>query len=255
LADENKQPEEKQEKSEKKQSKQEPKKIEQETPPKTEHTEEPEPTPTKTEKIPEDTTDIKPDTSDEKQIDVQPVITDDPAKPPEVKKPIEATSPDKKVPKKGKKGKDDVPDDFQYIVRIANTDINGDYCVEFGLAQIKGVGRRLACLIADAASIKRSFKMGNLTDTQIKKIRDVLMKIDEIAPSWMLNHRKDYDTGKNVHLISAQVELSLRDDVNLLKKIRSYRGIRHESGLPTRGQRTRANSRSGLTLGVSKKKQ
>ena len=102
--------------------------------------------------------------------------------------------------------------------------------------------------------IKRSFKMGNLSETQIEKIRDVLMKIDEVAPPWMLNHRKDFDTGEDVHLISGEVELRLRDDVNLLKMIRSYRGIRHESRLPVRGQRTRANNRTGLTQGVSKKR-
>ena len=48
--------------------------------------------------------------------------------------------------------------------------------------------------------------------------------------------------------------MRLRDEINILKKIRSYRGIRHERGLPVRGQRTRANSRTGLTLGVSKKR-
>ena len=260
MADENKEPEEKQEKTEKKQSKLEPEKIEQVAPPKTEPIVEPEPTPTDSEKTteekqnhipPKEKTDTKPDKSDEKQTKEEPEKTVQPEKPQEEKKPKEVKSPDKKEPKKGK---DDKPDDFQYIVRIANADINGDYSVDLGLAQIKGVGRRLACLIADTAGIKRSFKMGNLSETQIEKIRDVLMKIDEVAPPWMLNHRKDFDTGEDVHLISGEVELRLRDDVNLLKMIRSYRGIRHESRLPVRGQRTRANNRTGLTLGVSKKR-
>jgi small subunit ribosomal protein S13 len=171
--------------------------------------------------------------------------------PPKPKKQQEQPPAEKK---KDKKDKDKKPDDFQYIVRIANADINGDYPLELGLAQIKGIGRRLACLIADSTGIKRSFKMGNLSDKQIEKIKETLMKIDEIAPAWMLNHRKDIDTGENQHIISGEVELRLRDDVNLLKMIRSYRGIRHESRLPVRGQRTRANNRTGLTLGVSKKK-
>ena len=50
------------------------------------------------------------------------------------------------------------------------------------------------------------------------------------------------------------IELRLRDEINIMKKIRSYRGIRHELGLPARGQRTRANNRKGLSLGVSKKR-
>ena len=95
-------------------------------------------------------------------------------------------------------------------------------------------------------------EMGFLKPGQIKEI---LEKIEEIAPGWMLNHRKDIDTGKDIHLISSDVDLRLRDDINLLKMIRSYRGVRHESGLSVRGQRTRANNRKGLALGVSKKRE
>jgi small subunit ribosomal protein S13 len=46
----------------------------------------------------------------------------------------------------------------------------------------------------------------------------------------------------------------LKDDINRLKMIRCYRGVRHESGHKVRGQRTRSNGRKGLTLGVSKNK-
>lgn len=169
-------------------------------------------------------------------------------KPEPKKKPAEA-KPDKKTKKK-----DDIDEDFQYIVRIANTDIDGDKNIVMGIAQIKGIGRHLATLIADATGIDKKIKMGKLSEVQIGKIRDVLENISSIAPGWMLNHRKDIDTGKDIHLISSDVDLRLRDDVNLLKMIRSYRGIRHEAGLAVRGQRTRANNRRGLALGVSKKR-
>ncbi len=186
---------------------------------------------------------------------------DEPTEKPQ-KEPKEAPSPkqdkkskiDKKQKKKEESKKADRPDDFQYIVRIANTDINGDYTLVYGLSQIKGIGRRLAYLIADTVDIPRNNKMGTLKDTEIEKIREALTRVEEIAPPWMLNHRNDYDSGDDIHLISTQVELRLRDDINLLKMIRSYRGIRHEFGLPVRGQRTRANNRTGLSLGVSKKK-
>ncbi|MBU0496326.1 MAG: 30S ribosomal protein S13 [Candidatus Thermoplasmatota archaeon] len=161
---------------------------------------------------------------------------------------------DKKQTKKDETKKSDRPDDFQYIVRIANTDINGDYTLVYGLSQIKGIGRRLAYLIADTVDIPRNNKMGTLKDTEVEKIREALTRVEEIAPPWMLNHRNEYDSGEDIHLISTQVDLRLRDDINLLKMIRSYRGIRHEFGLPVRGQRTRANNRTGLSLGVSKKK-
>jgi len=70
----------------------------------------------------------------------------------------------------------------------------------------------------------------------------------------MFNHRKDYETGNDIHLTGSEIDMRLRDEINIMKKIRSYRGIRHERGLRARGQRTRSNNRSGLTLGVSKKR-
>lgn len=163
--------------------------------------------------------------------------------------------PIKTEPKKDlKKSPEKKDEDFQYIVRIVNTDIDGEKNVVMGLAQIKGIGRHMAVLIADATRIDKKVKIGKLTDAQIEKIKEVLENIHNTAPGWMLNHRKDIDTGNDIHLISSEVDLRLRDDVNLLKMIRSYRGIRHESGLSVRGQRTRANNRKGLALGVSKKR-
>jgi small subunit ribosomal protein S13 len=69
----------------------------------------------------------------------------------------------------------------------------------------------------------------------------------------MLNHQKDIEIGKDTHFIGSDIEMKLRDEINIMKKIRSYKGIRHERGLTVRGQRTRANNRKGLTLGVSKR--
>ena len=167
-------------------------------------------------------------------------------------KPVEIDT--KKEPKKSAKKKDEKDSDFNYIVRIANTDVDGEKKVTLGLTQIKGLGRRMATLVTDAAGIDREIKCGNLTDHQLEKINEVLGNLGKKAPSWMLNHRKDFDTGDDIHLISTDVEMRLRDEINLLKMIRSYRGIRHESGLSVRGQRTRANNRKGLALGVSKKR-
>jgi small subunit ribosomal protein S13 len=69
----------------------------------------------------------------------------------------------------------------------------------------------------------------------------------------MVNRPSDWETGEDVHLFSSDVELRLRDDINRMKMIRCYRGIRHEQGQKVRGQRTRSNGRTGLTVGVIKK--
>lgn len=145
-------------------------------------------------------------------------------------------------------------DDFKYIIRIANTDIDGHKNVLHGLTAIKGVGMRVSTFIVDQSNIKRDKKVGDLSDKEIKSINTVLEGLNDNAPSWLVNHRKDKETGNDVHLIGSEIDMRLRDEINVMKKIRCYKGIRHERGLRARGQRTRANNRTGLTLGVSKKR-
>ncbi|MCK4349079.1 MAG: 30S ribosomal protein S13 [Thermoplasmatales archaeon] len=157
-------------------------------------------------------------------------------------------------PKDESEKKKDEKDDFRYIVRIANTDVAGEKTLARGLTSIKGIGTHMSILIIDMTGLDRNLKMGNLTDAQIETIKEALENATNTAPKWMLNHRKDIETGKDIHLMGGEIDIRLRDEINIMKKIRSYKGIRHERGLAVRGQRTRANNRKGLTLGVSKKR-
>ena len=109
--------------------------------------------------------------------------------------------------------------------------------------------------MGDTAGVNRNLKFGNLAEPEIQKLKAALESIDETAPAWMLNHRKDLYTGEDLHLISTDVPTRLRDDINLMKMIRSYKGVRHEYGLKVRGQRTSSNGRKGLALGVSKRRE
>ena len=138
---------------------------------------------------------------------------------------------------------------------MVNTDINGENNIVQGLTQIKGIGRHMATFIADTAGVDRKLKFGNLPEPEIEKLKEVLENIDEYAPAWMLNYQKDVYTGENMHLISTDVAIRLRDDINMMKMIRSYRGVRHELGLKVRGQRSSSNGRKGLALGVSKRRE
>lgn len=145
-------------------------------------------------------------------------------------------------------------DDFKYIVRIADTDLGGEKRVLYALTGIKGISLHVSSFIADTAGVDRNEKIGNLSDEQISKLQEIISNFPKYAPDWMVNRRKDLFTGENKHVIGADLALFLREDINRLKKIRAYRGIRHELGLPVRGQRTRANGRRGLSLGVSRKR-
>ena len=145
--------------------------------------------------------------------------------------------------------------EFKYIVRIANTDLDGNRSVIYAIQGIKGIGYRIAEGIVKDLNMNPKKKIGELSDEQIEEIRALIEeKIEEILPSWMMNHRKDYFTGEDRHILSTDLDLQMQDDINRLKRIKCYRGVRHEKGLPVRGQRTRSNGRSGLTVGVSRKK-
>ena len=145
-------------------------------------------------------------------------------------------------------------EDFKYIVRLANTDIDGHKQVKLALTGIKGIGRRAARGIIRNAEVDPSKRIGDLSDEDIDLLKKELEDVDEILPEWMLNRQHDYDTGEDLHLVGTDLDFARTDDINRLKKIRCYRGIRHESGHKVRGQRTKANGRSGLTLGVSRSK-
>jgi len=160
----------------------------------------------------------------------------------------------KKEQKEDLKKKIDRGPDFKYIVRISNTDVNGEKNIVYGLSSIKGIGVHMANLIADQAEVDKKILIGNLNDSQISKIQEIINNVNKTAPGWMLNHRKDYETGKNLHFVSTDIDIRLRDEINIMKKIKSYRGVRHELGLRVRGQRTGSNGRKGLALGVSKRK-
>ncbi len=154
---------------------------------------------------------------------------------------------------KKKTQKAEVDENFNYIVRIANTDIDGHKRTVVGLQGIKGVGKRVAQIVTKKADVDPQDKMGSLPDEKVKEIEELVKTYVEYAPTWAINRQNDYETGADMHLIGNDLEIILGEDVNRLKMIRSYRGVRHEGRHKVRGQRTRSNGRHGLTLGVTRK--
>ena len=88
----------------------------------------------------------------------------------------------------------------------------------------------------------------------IESIENAIISLNEHVPNWLLNRQKDYDTGEDIHSVSVDLKMTNDEDLNRMKKVKSYRGIRHASGHKVRGQRTYSNGRKGLALGVSRKK-
>ena len=96
--------------------------------------------------------------------------------------------------------------------------------------------------------------MGELDDETLEKLKNFIENDIESLPSWLLNRRKDYYTGKDLHLLSKDVDLAKKFDIERMIKIKCYRGIRHAKGKKVRGQRTRSTGRKGMTVGVIKKR-
>ncbi len=144
---------------------------------------------------------------------------------------------------------------FENIVRVMNTDLNGDKNIVYALTNIKGISYNLSKAIIHCAKTDETKKLKDLTEKDLADIEKIVENPQESnIPSWLLNRNKDYTTGKDIHITGTDITMTLREDVNRLRKIRAYRGIRHEMGLPTRGQRTKSSFRTGAKVGVSKKK-
>ena len=146
--------------------------------------------------------------------------------------------------------------ELKYFVRIANTDLDGNKSIQMALTKVKGISLMFSSAILTVAKIAKSQKTGYLNDSQVQKIDDVMKEPSKFGiPSWMMNRQKDPEDGQNKHLIGSNLTFIQDNDVKMMKKIKSYRGIRHSLGQPVRGQRTRSNFRrnKGKVMGVKRK--
>ena len=144
--------------------------------------------------------------------------------------------------------------EFRYILRIIDADVDGTLKAPHALRRIKGISLNLANAILLKAGIKPDTRAGFLTEAEIEKIEEIVKEPTKFGlPNWLLNRRKDAETGKDMHLISADLALRTKMDIEQMKNMKSWRGYRHAYGLKVRGQRTKTTGRSGKALGVKKK--
>ncbi|MCR6690957.1 MAG: 30S ribosomal protein S13 [archaeon YNP-LCB-003-016] len=143
---------------------------------------------------------------------------------------------------------------FKHVVRIAGHDLDGSLKVAYALSKIKGVGINLAHIILKLAEVSPHERLGYLPDTKIKRIENIINSLSsQNIPYWLMNRAKDLETGENKHLIGSDLLLRIKSDIEFMKKIKCWKGVRHSLGLKVRGQRTRTTGRTGQTVGVSHK--
>jgi len=148
-----------------------------------------------------------------------------------------------------------IPDNpnFRYIVRVANSDLDGTRPTALALTGVRGVGLRIAEVACRISEVNAAEMIGNLPETTVDGLEATLGSLAEKMPAWMVNHPHEPLAGESPHYVGPDLETRRRDDINVMKMIRSYRGVRHERGQKVRGQRTRSNGRTGMAAGVLKK--
>jgi small subunit ribosomal protein S13 len=142
------------------------------------------------------------------------------------------------------------------IVRIVDIDVAGEKKLKSAVFKIKGIGKSLAKAFIITSGLDPDALVGAMTDEQIAKLEDVIKNpIKYGIPYHMLNRRFDPQTNEHRHLYGSELTFAVKSDIDNMRKIKCYKGVRHEIGQPVRGQRTRSSFRTGKQMGVVKKKQ
>jgi small subunit ribosomal protein S13 len=132
--------------------------------------------------------------------------------------------------------------EFKHIVRILNTDLEGKKKTIDALRKLHGVSFMYANAVCVISKVDKYKRAGDLSDAEIQLLERTV-KNPVGLPTWMMNRRKDYETGKDMHVLATDLDLTEENDIKRLKKIKAYRGVRHMFGQPSRGQRTKSNFR------------
>jgi small subunit ribosomal protein S18e len=141
--------------------------------------------------------------------------------------------------------------EFQHILRVLNTNIDGRRKVMFAMCKITGVGKRFSNLICKKAEVDVDRRAGTLTNEEIERLVAIISNPRQFkVPGWFVNRQKDRVTGKTTQVVVNGLIGKVRDDIERLKKIRAHRGIRHYWGIRVRGQHTKTTGRRGKVLGM-----
>ncbi|MBN2142542.1 30S ribosomal protein S13 [Candidatus Woesearchaeota archaeon] len=148
--------------------------------------------------------------------------------------------------------------ELRHLVRILNTDVKGEKHILYALTKIKGVSVMFANAVLRKAGVDPQKKAGYLEAKEVAAIENLIQKpLNAGIPDWLLNRRKDLETGEDMHLITSSLDFTHEMDLKRMKKTKSYKGMRHQWGLPVRGQKTKSNFRKNKgkgSLGVKKGK-
>lgn len=109
------------------------------------------------------------------------------------------------------------------MLRIAGVNLPDEKRITVALTRIHGIGHSTSRKILDDLGIDPNTRAKNLTANQANKLREEIEK---------------------KYRVEGELKHETRMNIKRLKEIGAYRGLRHQKGLPVRGQRTKTNSRT-----------
>lgn len=140
----------------------------------------------------------------------------------------------------------------EQIIRFAETNIDGRQTVRIALRRVRGVSFMFSNAVANIYGFGDK-RIGDLSEQELKALEDMITNPGKFnIPEWLYNRRNEPASGLDKHLIASTLEFAKRMDINEMKRLKLYKGIRHGLGLPVRGQRTRSTFRKGKVVGVRK---
>ncbi|HUS79343.1 MAG TPA: 30S ribosomal protein S13 [Patescibacteria group bacterium] len=143
--------------------------------------------------------------------------------------------------------------EFNYIVRIHGSNLDGTKTLPYSLCDLRGVGIRVARTMIKSLGLDPNLRMGTISEADVRRLEDILDNPTARGiPTWMLNRRKDVQTGQDLHVLGSDLALRQKDDIDVMRETRSWKGERHARGLKVRGQRTKTTARKGRSVGVSR---
>lgn len=142
------------------------------------------------------------------------------------------------------------------IVRVIDKDVDGNVPVSHALTKATGIGFMYANAICFVLKLDKDRKIGTFSKAELEKIVDCAKNPEKYKiPVWLCNRRKDMDTGVDKHLVSSDLMLKKTFDIRFMRKIKSYKGVRHSIGSKkVRGQKTKSTGRKASAIGVRRKK-
>ncbi len=135
------------------------------------------------------------------------------------------------------------PEELVKLVRILSKDIRGDMKLYRGLCQISGVSWAFSNAICKLLKMDKDKLIQDLNESEIRKIEEFIRNPVGV-PVYLKNRRKDRDAGADKHIYGTDLNLQVDFDIKRMKKIKSFKGIRHSLGQPVRGQRTKSHFRA-----------